>query len=777
MNKVKIYILIIATTIISINTYSQIDYSDSWEDFFSYNNVKDFYIDNNKIYAVSDNAIFIYDSNSLEYKKISSVHGLSGETTSSFYYSATTNRIIVGYENGLIEVINPNGSIHVSSDIVRLNITGSKRVNHIIQYNNKLYIATAFAVIEYDIENLVFGDTFYIGNQSTPEYINQLAVFENTIYAATKTGIYSADITNANLIDFNNWQQPQGTFTGDFNAIKTFNDKLFTSKNNILYQITNPSSMQQFQTYTTNIVNINSSDTFLNISLDKTAYVYNEQLLQMDFSQSSTEIDFTLNNSFSLNNTTYLATQKFGILKKTFNQTEFEEIHPEGPLYNDVFAIDVLNNNLWAVYGGQHTSTFNGLGTTKGFSHFNGEKWINTKYQQLPSASMDLLDITIDPNHDNKVYLSAWQGGLIEVVNDEIVFKYTHLNSGLDKRPEDFSNWAAVSSSDFDKQGNLWVANGYVNDRLKKFDTASSWTGYNFTDVITNDNKHGLGDVIVDNNGNKWLEMRQNGVLVLNRDGTKTKALTTVSGNGSLPDNIVYSMAADKNNRIWIGTLKGLVRFDNVSSLFSSNNYDAKPIIIKLDGGTDENQGQVLLGEQPILSIAVDGADNKWFGTQTGGVLSTNPSGQKTLHIFNTDNSPLPSNFINKIKVDDSTGKVYFATTKGIVAFNNNVAPFGTGLDETYAYPNPSTKDNELITIDGRNGTHLPRGTNVKILDSAGYLVYETNVLEGIELKGGKVIWNKKNLAGRKVASGVYIILLTLPDKSETSICKVAIIN
>ncbi|HIE45734.1 MAG TPA: hypothetical protein EYP87_06150 [Flavobacteriaceae bacterium] len=201
MNKVKIYILIIATTIISINTYSQIDYSDSWEDFFSYNNVKDFYIDNNKIYAVSDNAIFIYDSNSLEYKKISSVHGLSGETTSSFFYSATTNRIIVGYENGLIEVINPNGSIHVSSDIVRLNITGSKRVNHIIQYNNKLYIATAFAVIEYDIENLVFGDTFYIGNQSTPEYINQLAVFENTIYAATKTGIYSADITNANLID------------------------------------------------------------------------------------------------------------------------------------------------------------------------------------------------------------------------------------------------------------------------------------------------------------------------------------------------------------------------------------------------------------------------------------------------------------------------------------------------------------------------------------------------------------------------------------------------
>lgn len=756
--------------------FSQINYSDSWEDFFSYNNVKDFYFENNKIFAVSDNAIFIYDSNNDTYKKVSSVHGLSGKTTSSFFYSNSTSRIIIGYENGLIEIVNPNGSIHVASDILRLSITGSKRINHIIEHNNMLYIATAFAILEYDINNLVFGDTFYIGDQSSTENINQLAVFNNTIYAATQNGIYTADITNSTLIDFNNWQQPQGNFIGNFTAIKTFKDKLFTAKDKILYQIHN-NNLIIVHNYATNIIDINSSDVFLNISLDKVSYVYNEQLNQVDFSQSSLEIDFSLHNSFSKDNTTFLATKQYGILKKVFNQNDFEEIHPEGPLFNDVFSIEVLNNNLWVVYGGQHVSTFNGLGTNKGFSHYNGENWINTTHQSLPSNTLDLLDITIDPNHENKVYISSWQGGLLEVIDDELSIKYTHLNSGLEKRPENFSPWAAISSTDFDSQGNLWVANGYVADRLKKFDTVDSWTGFNFNNVIIAESKEGLGDVTVDNNGNKWLEMRQNGLLVLNRDGTKTKALNTIEGNGNLPDNIVYAVAPDKNNRIWIGTLKGLVRFDNVSSLFNSDNYDAKPIIIKLEGGTDGNQGQVLLGEQPILSIAVDGADNKWFGTASGGVLSTNPSGQKTLHIFNTDNSPLPSNFINKIKVDDSTGKVYFATTKGLVAFNNNVAPFGERLDETYAYPNPSTKDNQFITIDGRNGTHLPRGTNVKILDSAGYLVYETNVLEGIELKGGKVIWNKKNLAGRKVASGVYIILLSLPDKSETSICKVAIIN
>jgi len=111
------------------------------------------------------------------------------------------------------------------------------------------------------------------------------------------------------------------------------------------------------------------------------------------------------------------------------------------------------------------------------------------------------------------------------------------------------------------------------------------------------------------------------------------------------------------------------------------------------------------------------------------------------------------------------------------VAFKNNVSPYGETLAEVYAYPNPAKSEHETVTIDGRNGTHLPRGTNVKILDVAGRLVFETNVIESQSANGGKVVWNKKNLAGRQVASGVYVVLLTLPDTSETSMTKIAIIN
>ena len=67
IQKSKIYkrsILIVLFFFICQNTtFSQVDYSQQWEDFYSYNNVKDFIKINSTIYAIVDNAAFIYDLN------------------------------------------------------------------------------------------------------------------------------------------------------------------------------------------------------------------------------------------------------------------------------------------------------------------------------------------------------------------------------------------------------------------------------------------------------------------------------------------------------------------------------------------------------------------------------------------------------------------------------------------------------------------------------------------------------------------------------------------
>ena len=763
--------------------HGQTDFSSSWEDFYSYNNVKDFVKVGNTFYAVVDNAVFIYDSATQEIEKLSSVQGLSGETATSIYYSESSEKLVIGYQTGLIEVVDNQGRITLSNDIERLSITGEKQINDISEHNGQLYLATPFAIVVYDIVNLQFGDTFFIGNGSSEVNINQIEILNETIYAAASSGIYRADVTNPNLIDFNNWVQPQGSFVGDFSTLELFDGRIFTSRVDGFYEISASNTLNFISTMPGRINDLKASAEFIAVATDKQAQIFNASLNQVVVANAIEQFDYQLNTAYAENQLIFLGTQEFGILQRSFSDSVSHiEIHPPGPFANDSFSITAEDRNLWVVYGA-YDDAFGPIQSARGFSHFNGETWINTPYNPAFPAR-DLVNVTIDPDNSERVFISSYgqtdagnltaTGGLLVVENDLPTTFLNHTNSGLESviLPSN-PNYRSVrvSGTAFDNQGNLWVTNSFVDNRLKKLETNGTWRSFNLSSIITN-SAFGLSELVIDRTGSVWIGTRRNGLLVYNETGDRKRALTTEATKGSLPDFNTRSLAIDRNNRIWIGTKKGLVVYSNAAGVFDDAIIDAFPVVIDDDGVPRR-----LLGDQPINSIAIDGADNKWFGTDTGGVLGTNPSGQETLFNFNKDNSPLPSNRILKIDVDNSTGKVFIATDKGIVAFNSNVDPFGDTLGEVYAYPNPVRSAHNFVTIDGRNDTNIPRGTNVKILDAAGRLVYETNVIEGQEVKGGKVIWDKTNLAGRKVASGIYIVLLTSPDRSETSSTKIAIIN
>ena len=770
--------LIFSTSLIS----AQVDYSDSWEDFFSYNNVKDFIKSENIMYALSDNAIFTYDFTTQEIKKLSSVQGLSGETTSAIHYSTQSDRLVIGYKNGLVEVVDSDGSITISADILNFNQTGEKSINDIFEYQGKLYLATSFAIIEYDIDQLEFGDTFFIGNNSTDVKINEIVVFDDFIYAATERGIYTADINNVNLIDFNNWNLISSV-NNNYTNIIIFNSKIYTTLNKKLYEVTETNEIVLIEDYSSPIVSLKGSSTNLSVVLNSSVSIYSTNFDLVLQNNAGINFDYILNTAFAENNQLFLATKQFGILSSLISDDIiFQEIHPEGPVSNDVFSVTAKNNQLWVVYGG-YTPTMAPIQPKLGYSHYNGESWFSEE-NDPDNSFPGFVDVTLDPNNENRAFISSFgstnqintyqTGGLFVIENDEITNFYNNLNSPLEDiyetNPSINGVTVRISSSVFDNQGNLWIANIGLSNELKKFSNGS-WTEYDISSVKPN-SSFGLSEIITDRNNSIWMGTRGDGVIVFNQNGERIRSLTSLPTKGNLPNLRVISLASDSDNRIWIGTISGLVVFSNASGVFDADVVDAQPVIFEEDGIAKK-----LLGDQYISAIAVDGANNKWFGTSDGGVTYTNPNGQTTIANFSKENSPLPSDRITKISVDKESGKVFFATDKGIVAYNSNVAPFGEILGEVYAYPNPVRKFHNTVTIDGRNGTNLPKGANVKILDIAGNLVYETNVIEGQELQGGKVIWDKKNLAGNNVASGIYIVLLANEDASETSSTKIAIIN
>ncbi|PIR12579.1 MAG: hypothetical protein COV50_08200, partial [Flavobacteriales bacterium CG11_big_fil_rev_8_21_14_0_20_35_7] len=491
--------------------FCQSDFSADWEDFFSYNNAKDFLKIGNQIYVAVDNAVFIYDESTKKTIKYSSINGLSGKTVTTLLFDSSSKNLIIGYESGLIEVIDKNGIIHISADIERLNITGDKQINNIFNQNGTLYLATPFGIVVYDTLHLQFGDTYFIGEGSTPVFINQLIIYQNVIYVASFNGIYSANLNNPNLIDFNNWSQPQGDLLGNFTNISVFQNKLYTTKNNILYSFNqNDRTLAIEKIAPSNILGLKVSDEFLTISTQTQAFVYNLDLQLMATASNAGGFNFTLHSAFAEGEKIYLATNEYGILSSNLlNTNSYQEIHPQGPSSNSVFNIRVSNNNLWVVYGG-YDGAYTPLETQKGFSHFNGTNWINIPFDNAFKAR-DLVNITIDPNAENKAYLSSWNDGILVVENDQVSMLLNNNNSGLEKlflagEPNFFS--IRINGTAFDNNGNFWVANAWVAKRLKKMTPNGIWSSFDLSNIMTS-NALGLNDLVVDKSNSIWIGTRR----------------------------------------------------------------------------------------------------------------------------------------------------------------------------------------------------------------------------------------------------------------------------
>ena len=183
--------------------------------------------------------------------------------------------------------------------------------------------------------------------------------------------------------------------------------------------------------------------------------------------------------------------------------------------------------------------------------------------------------------------------------------------------------------------------------------------------------------------------------------------------------------------------------------------------------GTYEDRPFPLLGSENILSVAIDGADRKWFGTETAGVFLINDDNAGEARHFTAENSPLFSNRIYDIAINDKTGEVFFATEYGIVSYRSDAVSSGEDFGHVYAFPNPVRPEYQgEITITG-----LIRDADVKITDVAGNLVYQTRTL------GGQAVWNGCNRQGRRVATGTYLVFCTNDDGSKTHITKILFVH
>lgn len=759
------------------------NYSALWEGHFSYNNIKDVAKGNNKIYAASDNAIFSLDTQTNEIEELTTVDGLSGESISTIYYSEIYELLLIGYENGLMEIaFDTDDNILTIVDIIDKTTIPStnKRINHFNAFGNVVYISTNYGISVYDLERQEFGDTYFIGNLGDQIKVNQTTIIGDYIYAACNDGggLRKALVTSPNLIDYQNWQIVSN---GSYLAVESVDAKLYAlSTNRQIYLVVNDVVNSLFQ-YSTPPKDVRSVGSNLVVTTNNNVFVYDSNFnivsqVSMNNEFSTVYSSATIDSEFI-----YIGTKDFGVLKTPIlNPITFEEIHPDGPLLNIPFSVESGVNNLWVTFG-EYNLFYNPYPlNSRGFSHLKDGTWINTPYADIFEAKC-LNTISINPFNNDQVFISSFFSGLLEINDETPSFLYNQNNSGLESLvlPSDPAYVdIRVGPALFDANGLLWTVTS-VNDRpLKSYNPSSNqWKAFDFTGVIQ-DRNLGFGDLVIGADDTKWIATYEHGFIGFKEDNGNILLKKVYKEEENMPTEYVTSLAIDKRNQLWIGTFRGLRVLYNTSNFFTDDDIGVDEIIILEDGIAKE-----LLFQQHITDIEVDGSNNKWMATANSGVFYLSSDGQSTIFHFTKDNSPLPSNSVNDISLDNSNGTVYIATTKGLVSFQSGGSSPFEDLYKAFAYPNP-VRPSFNIVDEKVKIKDISENVNIKITDIEGNLVAEAQSRNNLrysgynlEIDGGTAYWNGKNLANNIVASGVYLVMLSDLDTFETKVLKLMVVR
>ena len=740
-----------------------------WKGYFSYNEIVDLGESATKVYAASENALFSQDVLSDNIKTTNTIDGLSGQTISAIYHSETHHKTLVGYENGLLIVVNErDGSMRSVVDIINKTLPPNlKKINHMMEHQNTIYLSCDFGIVQYHLDTLTFGDTYFIGNNGAQISVKQTAVFNNELFAATfSNGIRKAAIDNPNLNDYNQWTTLD---SNGWNGIETFGNNLYAVSNlGFIYQW-NGTNFLTYVNLNQPTVDMRASNNYLLFTTADKVLVYDSDMVMVRQIQSS-EVSSTNAVQFSCasikNNKIYIGTVADGLRTTSLTPSAFENITPDGPLRNNIFSITKSPNNLWAVYG-DYTVSYNPFPLDYyGISKYTTDAgWLNINYPDIQSTVgaevASMVRVTVNPTDENQVFASSFHSGLLAIENDVPSVLFNQTNSGLEAPT--VANTVRINGTAFDKIGNLWVSNSIIKNALKVKKTNGQWQSYNLESQVNSVGTLNIGRIAIDKNGTKWMCTRSDGIIGFNEGYNNLfKKINFGAELGNLPSKDVRVTAIDNNNQLWIGTLQGLRVLSSVDNFLSTGQMTTYPIII-----LEDNLAQELLYEQFITDIEVDGANNKWIGTADSGVFQVSPDGQQTLRQFTSTNSPLPSNGINDIAIDSKTGEVFFATSKGMVSFKGTATAANDDLNNVFVYPNPVRPDFEgTVKISG-----LMDDANVKISDIEGNLVFEAIA------QGGTLEWDTTAFGKYRVASGVYMVFISSKDAGQTKVKKVMIIR
>ncbi|MEL6616762.1 MAG: two-component regulator propeller domain-containing protein, partial [Bacteroidota bacterium] len=413
-----------------------------------------------------------------------------------------------------------------------------------------------------------------------------------------------------------------------------------------------------------------------------------------------------------------------------------------------------------------------GISGASGVSRFRDGVWETLRSDETAIPGRAIESVAARPEGGALVGTSG--RGLAVIDDDLSITVFDETNSSLRSATGEA---AFVVVSDIVREGDLWwVVNKSSPLPLHVFPgtpeaTVSDWTGL----PAPPGGPSGVGAdrIVLDEFGQKWLALGERGLLAWDtgsdpRSPSDDRGLTfSVGFNGQgLPNGTVTSLVLDREGRIWIGTRRGIAVVFSPGSAFGGDPALAEPVWPVTGEGEATD---FLLRDASVNDLALDPAGRIWVATTSGAFLLT-PAGDAIELQLTSADSPLPSDEVFNVEVDDRTGLVYFTTDAGLYRYQGDATGPDLTSESLRVSPSPfRPSQHTSLVISGLNAPT----SRVRVLTVDGRTVFESDAVFG-----GSFRWDGRDArTGDLVPSGVYLVAASGANGESTLYGKIAIVQ
>ena len=750
-----------------------------WKTYLSYNNTNSVEESNDQVFVVAEGSLYKYGKDDNSIKQYYKGNGLNDNTISLIRYNKQTKSLLIIYDNSNIDILEGG----VATNLPYLSTSTSirdKQINSVLVNDEYAYLSTAFGIVVVNMAKKEIKDTYKLSLN-----ITSCAIQNGNIYASTtnkaevSSGIIYASLKE-NLLDKANWKPYGLSNLSDSHTISA----IASFKNTLFYLVSQQGIFYENNGELSRIIN-SSTLKYMKVIGEKLACIDNSRVFIVSDTQKFDQINLSINDISTYQTDKYwIAEGSKGlrsIQRKGSNSFEAlnEPIILDGPYSNSAFDIVCKNDKVYMIIGGK--DLLNGKRFDKGgyILTYDYDKWsfIDPKEAQkklnLPRNPRDYTSIavTTDDSNDEIVYASSMGDGVIQYKNGTPVQSYNEKNAFKETAGGYGSGYCYIDGLAFDKNGNLWMTSSEVNHAVLVLDKAGAW---HRLDIEQLRGVYTINDILITSTNDKWIYVPRNTpklVMIPNSeslDEVSSYEFTTLidtDGKELTPSNYTC-VAEDKDGYIWVGTNRGAVYFTKPRISSAEDKAATRCTRVKY---TNEETGNLayFLDNVVVTTLKVDAGNRKWIGTKGNGVYVLDNDNETIVYQFNTTNSPLLSDNIYDIEINDKTGEVFIGTDKGLNSYQGEASEGKSDYSEIYAYPNPVRPEHmDKVTIVG-----LMDNSNVKITDLNGNIIYQTKSL------GGQAIWNCRNANGSRVATGVYLVLASTEEASESVVTKIIVVK